>query len=134
MTDQVCNDAKYKLDLSRNQHIFERKRKLIMSVQYRLNLHRLFRDLGGPSAIARYTGHPRTSFYRWMKNDSVTSKLLEDIKTAFPDLELDFYFEPIEVREVIARTGHIKRGTSPATIDRAETRKEKNALKIYHQE
>lgn len=119
--------------VSKSTH-FSLKEEINMSIQYRLNLHRLFRDLGGPSAIARYTGHPRTSFYRWMKNDSVTSKLLEDIKTAFPDLELDFYFEPIEVREVIARTGHIKRGTAPATIDREDTRKEKNKLKTYHQE
>jgi hypothetical protein len=105
-----------------------------MSVQYRLNLHRLFRDLGGPSAIARYTGHPRTSFYRWLDTDSISSKLLEDIKTAFPDIELDFYFEPIEVREVIARTGHARVGKAPATIDREPTTKEKNALKAYHKE
>ena len=105
-----------------------------MSVQYRLNLHRLFRDLGGPSAIARYTGHPRTSFYRWIKNDSVSSKLLEDIKTCFPDIELDFYFEPIEVRESIARTGHIKRGMAPLTIERETTKKEKNALATYHKD
>ena len=105
-----------------------------MSVQYRLNIHRLFRDLGGPSAMARYTGHPRTSFYRWINTDSVSSKLLEDIKTAFPDIELDFYFEPIEVREVIARTGHVKSGLAPRTIDRKATQKEKNALKTYHEE
>lgn len=105
-----------------------------MSVQYRLNLHRLFRDLGGPSAMARYTGHPRTSFYRWINAESVSSKLLEDIKTAFPDIELDFYFEPIEVKEVIARTGHVKHGMVPRTIDREATRKEKNTLKTYHEE
>ena len=113
---------------------FLKMRKNKMSVQYRLNLHRLFRDLGGPSAIARYTGHPRTSFYRWINSDGVSSKLLEDIKTAFPDIELDFYFEPIEVKEVIARTGHAKRGIAPLTIDREPTVKEKNALKTYHEE
>jgi hypothetical protein len=113
---------------------FFKQGKNKMSVQYRLNINRLFRDLGGPSAMARYTGHPRTSFYRWINSDSVSSKLLEDIKTAFPDLELDFYFEPIEVREVIARTGHIKRGLAPRTLDRELTQKEKNALKTYHKE
>tara|TARA_R110002124_G_scaffold148027_2_gene313489 strand:+ start:610 stop:972 length:363 start_codon:yes stop_codon:yes gene_type:complete len=111
---------------------FLKRRKEKMSVQYRLNINRLFRDLGGPSQMARYTGHPRTSFYRWINSDSVNSKLLEDIKTAFPDIELDFYFEPIEVREVIARTGHIKKGLPPRTIDRELTVKEKNALKTYH--
>ena len=103
-----------------------------MSVQYRLNVHRLFRDLGGPSALARYTGHPRTSFYRWLKAESISTKLLEDIKTAFPDIELDFYFEPIEVKNVIARTGHIKKGLGPATIERNMKKAEKNAVESYH--
>ena len=39
-----------------------------------------------------------------------------------------------EVKEVIARTGHIKRGLPPRTIERKLTAKEKNALKTYHEE
>lgn len=103
-----------------------------MSIQYRLNLHRLFRDLGGPSALARATGHPRTSFYRWLKSETLTSRVLEDIKTSYPDIELDFYFEPIEVKAAVAHSG-VHKGMTPKVIERPLTKKEHNHLKTYHE-
>jgi hypothetical protein len=104
-----------------------------MSIQYRLNIHRLIRDLGGPSALARSTGHPRTSFYRWLKSEVVTSRVLEDVKTAFPDIDLNFYFEPIEVRSAVAHSC-VDKGMAPRTIERPLSRAEQNHIKSYHEE
>lgn len=58
----------------------------------RLDVERLVKDLGGPSAVAAMTGKPRTAPYRWMKTRYVNSQVLERIKNARPEMNLDDYF------------------------------------------
>lgn len=59
----------------------------------RLNIERLIRDIGGPTAAAALAGAPRTAPYRWIKSGNVSSRVLGRIKAAMPSLSIDAYFE-----------------------------------------
>lgn len=59
----------------------------------RLNITALIHDLGGAAAVAEMTGTVRTAPYGWVKRSYVSSQVLEKIKTAHPDIDLDHYFE-----------------------------------------
>ena len=59
----------------------------------KLNVTRLVHDCGGPHAVAKKVGVPRTVPYRWMKSRYLSSRVLERMKAAYPKLKLDRYFE-----------------------------------------
>jgi len=59
----------------------------------RLNLAALIEDLGGASKVAQITGVPRTAPYGWIARDFISSRNLNALKTAYPDLDLDAYFD-----------------------------------------
>lgn len=61
-----------------------------------LNIGRLISDLGGATAVASAIGVVRTAPYAWVRRGHIRTTILEKIKTAHPDLELDAYFEESE--------------------------------------
>jgi len=65
-------------------------------VDVRLNITALISDLGGAAAVARMVGTVRTAPYGWVKRAYVSSQVLEKIKAANPEIDLDHYFEPDE--------------------------------------
>jgi hypothetical protein len=67
-----------------------------MTQEKRLNVARLVRDLGGARAVASATGVVRTAPYRWIARNYIGSPTLEQIKTAFPLIDLNQYFENVE--------------------------------------
>ena len=58
-----------------------------------LNISRLVHDLGGAAAVATAVGVVRTAPYAWIRRGHIRTTVLEKIKTAHPDVELDQYFE-----------------------------------------
>ncbi|MFO0448266.1 MAG: hypothetical protein ACK52I_06315, partial [Pseudomonadota bacterium] len=60
---------------------------------FRLNVGRLVMDLGGPAVVARSIGVPRTVPYRWLQRNYLSSRVIERLKTAHPELNIDHYFE-----------------------------------------
>lgn len=58
----------------------------------KINIARLVRDLGGPTEIAKKTSICRTTPYRWITSDYISSNHLGALVTAF-DISLDQYFE-----------------------------------------
>lgn len=64
-------------------------------MQQKLNIARLVQDCGGARRVAEITGTNRTAPYRWMTAAYISSKALEKLKSARPDLVLDDYFERV---------------------------------------
>jgi hypothetical protein len=64
-------------------------------MDHRLNLTRLIADLGGAAEVAQLCGVVRTAPYGWVKRRYVSSQVLERLKTAKPDFNLDPYFEVV---------------------------------------
>jgi len=62
----------------------------------RMNIALLIDDLGGAAEVAKITGVVRTAPYGWVKRNYVSSSVLEKIKTANPDIDLDHYFTEVE--------------------------------------
>ena len=58
----------------------------------KFNVKKLIDDCGGGSNLAKTIGVSRTSPYRWMDQDMITSTKLSDIKKHFA-LDVDIYFE-----------------------------------------
>ncbi len=58
-----------------------------------LNIGRLVQDLGGAAAVAHAVGVVRTAPYAWVRRGHIRTTVVEKIKTAHPELELDKYFE-----------------------------------------
>jgi len=58
----------------------------------RLNIKQLVRDLGGAAAVAQAIGVARTTPYRWIAHDYVSSRSLGAIKAAYPSVSIDAYF------------------------------------------
>lgn len=61
----------------------------------KLNITALIDDLGGVANAAKIAGVVRTAPYGWMRRQYLSSVVLEKIKAAYPDLDLDKYFEEI---------------------------------------
>lgn len=59
----------------------------------RLNVRKLFAELGGIAATAEIVGVVRTQPYRWLRNGSMKVKDLDTILKARPDLKLDRFIE-----------------------------------------
>ena len=49
--------------------------------------------MGGPAEVARTCGTARTAPYGWITRKYVSSVVLEKLKAAHPDLDLDHYFD-----------------------------------------
>tara|TARA_B100000131_G_scaffold120007_1_gene117003 strand:+ start:4726 stop:5019 length:294 start_codon:yes stop_codon:yes gene_type:complete len=64
-----------------------------MSMNKRLNISRLIEDLGGVSSVAKLAGVVRTAPYGWVNRHYLSSPVLEKIKSAHPELDLNSYFE-----------------------------------------
>lgn len=64
--------------------------------QPKLNIRRLVDDLGGAAKVAAIVGVPRTAPYRWMRQGYIGSPALEKIKSEYPNIDLDFYFEGVK--------------------------------------
>lgn len=62
----------------------------------RLNIEALICDLGGAAEVAKIAGVVRTAPYGWVKRNYVSSSVLEKIKTAKPDIDLDLYFHEVD--------------------------------------
>lgn len=60
---------------------------------YRINIAALVEDLGGATNVARKLGVARTAPYGWIKRHYVSSRVLEQLKTAYPEVDIDAYFE-----------------------------------------
>lgn len=58
-----------------------------------LNVSKLIDDLGGAAEAARIAGVSRTAPYRWIKHSYIGSPILERIKEARPNIDLDYYFK-----------------------------------------
>jgi len=63
----------------------------------RINVARLVSDLGGASAVAKMVRKARTTPYSWIRSGYISSENLALLKSARPDLDLNKYFEPVEV-------------------------------------
>lgn len=64
-----------------------------------MNIARLVADLGGATAVAEMVQKARTTPYSWIRSGYISSENLALLKSARPDLDLDKYFEPVEVAE-----------------------------------
>lgn len=53
----------------------------------------LVRDVGGATKAARITGKNRTTPYRWIAQGHISSRLLELIKEAMPEIDMNKYFD-----------------------------------------
>ena len=61
--------------------------------QVKLNVSKLIEDLGGARAAANICGVARTVPYGWIKRGYLGSPVIERIKAAHPNLDLDYYFQ-----------------------------------------
>lgn len=61
-----------------------------------MDVKRLIEDLGGPSKVAAALGKARTSPYRWIERNYITSRTLAQIKDHWPKVNLDEYFDRFE--------------------------------------
>ena len=68
---------------------YVRRKKL----KVKLNIEALIQELGGAAKTAEIAGVVRTAPYSWIKRRYVSSRVLEKIKEARPDLDLDIYFD-----------------------------------------
>ena len=60
----------------------------------KFNVRRMVEDLGGTIQAARVAETYRTAPYRWIRNESVSLKTLEKIKSNSPvSIDMDSYFE-----------------------------------------
>lgn len=59
----------------------------------RLNIERLVGDLGGAAEVAKAINTSRTVPYGWIQRRFLGSRAMEALKTAFPQLNIDHYFE-----------------------------------------
>lgn len=59
----------------------------------RFNVTRLVNDLGGPAVFAELVGKHRTAPYRWMRHNLISQEILEVVKSRYPQLDLDWYFD-----------------------------------------
>lgn len=64
-------------------------------METKLNITALIADLGGAARVAEMAGVVRTAPYGWVRREYVSSVVLEKIKAANPDLDLDLYFEEV---------------------------------------
>ena len=62
-------------------------------MEYRINIEALVGDLGGAAAVARTLGIVRTAPYGWIRRRYISSRVLEQLKTAYPEVDIDAYFE-----------------------------------------
>lgn len=62
----------------------------------RLNIASLIDDLGGASEVAKLCDVVRTAPYGWVKRSYVSSSVLEKLKSANPDLDIDNYFNEVD--------------------------------------
>ena len=62
-------------------------------MKVKLNIEALIQELGGAAKTAEIAGVVRTAPYSWIKRRYVSSRVLEKIKEARPDLDLDIYFD-----------------------------------------
>jgi len=58
-----------------------------------MKVSQLIDDLGGAAEVARIAGVARTAPYRWIKHNYIGSPILERIKAARPNIDLDYYFK-----------------------------------------
>jgi glycerophosphoryl diester phosphodiesterase len=65
----------------------------------KLNISALIDDLGGAAKTAEIAGVVRTAPYGWKTRRYVSSFVLEKIKEARPDLNIDAYFLTEEQNE-----------------------------------
>lgn len=59
----------------------------------RMNIERMVNDLGGVAELTNKIGVVRTAPYRWIKSGYISNRVLEKIKTAYPLIDLNQYFE-----------------------------------------
>lgn len=62
--------------------------------EIRLDVAALVDAAGGPRAVAEVTGTHRTAPYGWIRRGFIGSPMLEAIKAAHPDLNIDDFFRP----------------------------------------
>ena len=61
----------------------------------KFNVKQLIEDCGGVTRLAQTIGVSRTTPYRWMQQDMITTTKLSEIKKHFA-LDVDMYFEEDE--------------------------------------
>jgi len=61
-----------------------------------LNIKRLIVDLGGVSNTSLMLGISRTTPYRWIAQGHMSSRILDQIKTKYPKINLNKYYEVID--------------------------------------
>lgn len=66
---------------------------------HRLNIEALVEDLGGAANVAAKLGVARTAPYGWVKRHYVSSRVLEELKSAYPEVDIDAYFEVTDENE-----------------------------------
>jgi len=65
-------------------------------VTTRLDIASLIDDLGGASEVAKLCDVVRTAPYGWVRRNYVSSSVLEKLKSANPDLDIDNYFNEVD--------------------------------------
>lgn len=58
-----------------------------------MNVDKLVRDLGGARRVSEIVGVARTAPYGWIKRGYLGSPVLEKIKAAHPNFDIDYYFQ-----------------------------------------
>lgn len=71
----------------------------------RLNVSKLIEDRGGAAAVAKAVGVSRTTPYGWVSRQYLSSRVMEALKAAYPDLNLDDYFESDHAHKAGPRAG-----------------------------
>lgn len=72
-------------------------------MSYRINIEALVADLGGAAHVARTLGVPRTAPYGWIRRKYISSRVLEQLKTAYPEIDVDAYFEVTDDKQARSR-------------------------------
>lgn len=74
-------------------------------METKLNISALIRDLGGAARVAEMAQVVRTAPYGWVRREYVSSQVLEKIKAANPEIDLDLYFEEVTDDQDKSRMG-----------------------------
>ena len=59
----------------------------------KLNIKRLVTDLGGVKITSLKLGLSRTTPYRWIEQGHMSTRILEEIKTMNPEIDINKYME-----------------------------------------
>lgn len=75
----------------------------------KFNIEKLINDLGGVTKVASAINKNRTAPYRWLKTGCVSTSTLCHIMAAFPNIDINIYFEVEHGHRGSARHNNLQR-------------------------